>query len=94
VFLSLTLSDNRVRYINVLLTALFLWPLLRSRLSNKRLRRLAARTFVYIVFAFIRLLPFADTEWMVLRQCISHGANHIHGVFSHTGILEPVIDTS
>ncbi|KAJ6533726.1 hypothetical protein B0H19DRAFT_1272360 [Mycena capillaripes] len=37
-------------YINVLLTALFLWPLLRSKQSNARLRRLAARTLVYVVF--------------------------------------------
>lgn len=34
------------RFITVLLTALFLWPLLRRRLINVELRSLARRTFV------------------------------------------------
>ncbi|KAJ7777489.1 hypothetical protein B0H14DRAFT_3865054 [Mycena olivaceomarginata] len=65
-------------YINVLLTALFLWPLLRSRLSNKRLRRLAARTFVASAMALttstvnIALLTVMDGHelgWLCLASC-------------------------
>ncbi|KAJ7775770.1 hypothetical protein DFH07DRAFT_89874 [Mycena maculata] len=34
-------------YINILLTGLFLWPVLRSTHSSARLRRVATRTLVY-----------------------------------------------
>lgn len=33
-------------YINVFLTSLFLWPLLRSNIINGRVKRLAIRTLV------------------------------------------------
>ncbi|KAJ7892431.1 hypothetical protein B0H13DRAFT_2340120 [Mycena leptocephala] len=70
-------------YINVLLTALFLWPLLRSKLSNNRLRRLAARTFVHVVFAlipmalttstvnitFLTVMEGRELGWLCLASC-------------------------
>ncbi|KAJ7933405.1 hypothetical protein B0H13DRAFT_2306807 [Mycena leptocephala] len=65
-------------YINVLLTALFLWPLLRSKLSNNRLRRLAARTFVASTMALttstgnITLLAVMEGRqlgWLCLASC-------------------------
>ncbi|KAJ6550330.1 hypothetical protein B0H19DRAFT_1265161 [Mycena capillaripes] len=65
-------------YINVLLTGLFLWPLLRSKLSNNRLRRLAARTFVASAIALttstvnIALLTVMDGRelgWLCLASC-------------------------
>ncbi|KAJ7881977.1 hypothetical protein B0H14DRAFT_3857597 [Mycena olivaceomarginata] len=72
------LSYDLVRYINVLLTAMFLWPLLRSKLSNKLLRRLAARTFVASAMALttstvnIALLTVMDGRelgWLCLASC-------------------------
>ena len=35
-------------FINVLLTTLFLWPLMRSKHSSARLRRVAFRTLLYV----------------------------------------------
>ncbi|KAJ7804275.1 hypothetical protein B0H14DRAFT_3883600 [Mycena olivaceomarginata] len=65
-------------YINVLLTALFLWPLLRSRLSNKRLRHLATRTFVAsamalttstVNIAFLTVMDGRELVWLCLASC-------------------------
>jgi hypothetical protein len=44
----LLMGPNQInlRYINVLLTSLFLWPLLRLKNVNPRLRRVATRTLV------------------------------------------------
>ncbi|KAJ7924623.1 hypothetical protein B0H13DRAFT_2315336 [Mycena leptocephala] len=65
-------------YINVLLTALFLWPLLRSKLSNNRLRRLAARTFVAsamalttstVNIAFLTVMKGRELGWLCLASC-------------------------
>jgi len=65
-------------YINVLLTALFLWPLLRSKLSNNRLRRLAARTFVASAMALttstanialLTVMEGRELGWLCLASC-------------------------
>jgi hypothetical protein len=53
--ISQSFSDQSLRFINFLLTALFLWPLLQSSYSSIRLRRLATRTLVYAPLILSRL---------------------------------------
>ncbi|KAJ7876873.1 hypothetical protein B0H14DRAFT_2567984 [Mycena olivaceomarginata] len=65
-------------FINFLLTALFLWPLMRSRHSNARLRRLAIRTLVAagmalttstVNIAVLTLMHGHQLGWLCLASC-------------------------
>ncbi|KAJ7618729.1 hypothetical protein FB45DRAFT_714670, partial [Roridomyces roridus] len=65
-------------YINVLLTALFLWPLLRSEHSTARLRRVATRTLMASAVALttstinmtvLTVLHGRELGWICLASC-------------------------
>ncbi|KAG9088492.1 hypothetical protein FS749_002130 [Ceratobasidium sp. UAMH 11750] len=65
-------------YINLFLTGMFLWPLLRSRLANPRIRRLAMRTLVAaaaalttstINIAVLTIMHGQQLGWVCLGSC-------------------------
>ncbi|KAJ7202254.1 hypothetical protein B0H12DRAFT_517460 [Mycena haematopus] len=65
-------------FINILLTALFLWPLVRSNHSNARLRRLAFRTLVAATMALttstvniavLTIMKGRELGWLCLTSC-------------------------
>ncbi|KAJ6526782.1 hypothetical protein B0H19DRAFT_1084359 [Mycena capillaripes] len=65
-------------YINVLLTSLFLWPLLRSQFVNPNLRRVATRTLVAslaalttstVNIAVLTILHGREFGWLCLGSC-------------------------
>ncbi|KAJ7198257.1 hypothetical protein GGX14DRAFT_401972 [Mycena pura] len=65
-------------FINVLLTALFLWPLLRSKHSSPRLRRVAIRTMVAsavalttstVNIAVLTVMHGRQLGWVCLASC-------------------------
>ncbi|KAJ7890457.1 hypothetical protein B0H14DRAFT_2497089 [Mycena olivaceomarginata] len=65
-------------YINVFLTALFLWPLLRSNLSTPRLRRVAIRTLLSsgvalttstVNIVVLTVLKGHELGWVCLAGC-------------------------
>ncbi|KAG9119483.1 hypothetical protein FRC07_005474 [Ceratobasidium sp. 392] len=65
-------------YINIFLTGMFLWPLLRSRLSNPRIKRLAMRTLVAaaaalttstINIAVLTIMHGQQLGWVCLGSC-------------------------
>ncbi|KAF7303552.1 hypothetical protein MIND_00584500 [Mycena indigotica] len=64
--------------INVLLTSLFLWPVLRFRLANARLKRVAVRTLVAAIaalttstvnIAVLTILNGRELGWLCLASC-------------------------
>ncbi|KAF8169480.1 hypothetical protein K438DRAFT_1983306 [Mycena galopus ATCC 62051] len=89
-------------YINVLLTALFLWPLLRSKLSNNRLRRLAARTFVASAMALttstvnivlLAVMGGRELGWLCLGSCgmdVVFNAAVLFWLTAPTGQVSPI----
>ncbi|QRV82435.1 transmembrane protein [Ceratobasidium sp. AG-Ba] len=65
-------------YINVFLTGMFLWPLLGSRLTNPRIRRMAQRTLVAAVaalttstvnIAVLTIMHGQQLSWVCLGSC-------------------------
>ncbi|KAF7337129.1 hypothetical protein MVEN_02150900 [Mycena venus] len=65
-------------FINFLLTTLFLWPLLRSRHANPKLRRLAIRTLVAagmalttstVNIAVLTIMKGRQLGWLCLASC-------------------------
>ncbi|KAF7370539.1 hypothetical protein MSAN_00686000 [Mycena sanguinolenta] len=65
-------------YINVLLTGLFLWPLLRSNLSTPRLKRVAIRTLLSsgvalttstVNIVVLTVLKGHELGWVCLASC-------------------------
>ncbi|KAJ6598077.1 hypothetical protein DFH09DRAFT_1130925 [Mycena vulgaris] len=65
-------------FINILLTALFLWPLLRSQFLNVKLRRVAARTLAASIvslttstvnIAILTILGDRELGWLCLGSC-------------------------
>ncbi|KAF8216579.1 hypothetical protein K438DRAFT_1703578, partial [Mycena galopus ATCC 62051] len=65
-------------YINVLLTGLFLWPLLRSNLSTPRLRKVAIRTLLSsgvalttstVNIVVLTVLKGHELGWVCLASC-------------------------
>ncbi|CAK5267120.1 unnamed protein product [Mycena citricolor] len=67
-------------YINVLLTGLFMWPLLRSKHSSARLRRVATRTLIASAVALttstvnmtvLTLMHGRQFGWLCLACCSS-----------------------
>lgn len=63
-------------YINVFLTALFLWPLFRSEVVTAPVKRVAIRTLVFVLPLFANIA----TD-IVLLQCICSRPDHINGQF-------------
>ncbi|KAJ7679374.1 hypothetical protein DFH06DRAFT_1166401 [Mycena polygramma] len=67
-------------YINVLLTSLFLWPLMRAKFVNLRLRRVATRTLIAslaalttstVNIAVLTILHGRELGWLCLASCAS-----------------------
>ncbi|KAJ7675181.1 hypothetical protein B0H17DRAFT_946142 [Mycena rosella] len=65
-------------YINILLTILFLWPLMRSQHSNAQLRRVAIRTLVAsgvalststVNMAVLTIMKGRELGWVCLASC-------------------------
>ncbi|KAJ6484854.1 hypothetical protein C8R45DRAFT_1214783 [Mycena sanguinolenta] len=65
-------------YINLLLTSLFLWPLLRTNIVNPRLKRVATRTWVAsmaalttstVNIAVLTILHGRELGWLCLASC-------------------------
>ncbi|KAF7336471.1 hypothetical protein MSAN_02301300 [Mycena sanguinolenta] len=65
-------------YINLLLTTLFLWPLLRTNIVNPRLKRVATRTSVAsmaalttstVNIAVLTILHGRELGWLCLASC-------------------------
>ncbi|KAF7337150.1 hypothetical protein MVEN_02153000 [Mycena venus] len=65
-------------YINALLTSLFLWPLLRVKFANPRLKRVATRTLVASIAALttstvnitvLTILHGRELGWLCLGSC-------------------------
>ncbi|KAJ7767294.1 hypothetical protein B0H16DRAFT_355271 [Mycena metata] len=65
-------------YINVLLTSLFLWPILRTRMTNAKLKRIATRTLVAslaalttstVNIAILTAMYGREFGWVCLGSC-------------------------
>jgi hypothetical protein len=52
-------------FLNIFLTGLFVYPLLRRTITNAGLRALAKRTCLYVVIKFLQsfILPFPQCRW-------------------------------
>lgn len=64
--------------VTLLLTTLFLWPLLRNRFRNNTIKRLAIRTLMYAWF-----VSFPDPANPFPNQFISYRIGHILCQCSH-----------
>ncbi|KAJ7043681.1 hypothetical protein C8F04DRAFT_1028692 [Mycena alexandri] len=85
-------------YINVFLTALFLWPLLRSNLSTPRLKRVAIRTLLSSAVALttstvnivvLTVLKGHELGWVCLASCGTDVIFNALALFWVTGASRP-----
>ncbi|KAJ7759440.1 hypothetical protein DFH07DRAFT_741207 [Mycena maculata] len=91
-------------YINILLTGLFMWPLLRSTHSSVRLRRVATRTLVYVVsdscascvnIAVLTVMKGRQLGWVCLASCATDVIFNAAAIFWVTSGTSPaLLDTS
>ncbi|KAJ7759256.1 hypothetical protein B0H16DRAFT_1534987 [Mycena metata] len=85
-------------YINVFLTGLFLWPLLRSNLSTPRLKRVAIRTLLSSAVALttstvnivvLTVLKGHELGWVCLASCGTDVIFNALALFWVTGAARP-----
>ncbi|KAJ7504319.1 hypothetical protein B0H11DRAFT_511374 [Mycena galericulata] len=89
-------------YINIFLTSLFLWPLLRSNLSTPRLRRVAIRTLSSSAVALttstvnivvLTVLKGHELGWVCLASCGTDVILNALAIFWVTGASRQVNTT-
>ncbi|KAJ7737774.1 hypothetical protein DFH07DRAFT_944191 [Mycena maculata] len=85
-------------YINILLTGLFMWPLLRSTHSSVRLRRVATRTLVAsgaalttstVNIAVLTVLKGRELGWVCLASCATDVIFNAAAIFWVTSGASP-----
>ncbi|KAJ7486423.1 hypothetical protein B0H11DRAFT_803818 [Mycena galericulata] len=90
-------------YINILLTSLFLWPLLRSKHSSARLKRVATRTLVAsgaalttstVNIAILTIMKGRQLGWVCLASCGTDVIFNAAALFWVTGGASTALSTS